>query len=50
MKPNDEKCHMVNNEYEASLYLDYPSVNQISVQAAKQDMIPIFAVTQRKNR
>ncbi|KAI1307699.1 Integrin beta-1-B [Halotydeus destructor] len=43
--PNDEKCHMHDNEYTHGLHHDYPSVSQISYQAHKNNVIVIFAVT-----
>ena len=52
--PNDEKCHMeidpIDKKYTYSkgLEQDFPSVNQISYQAAENNVIIIFAVTKEK--
>ncbi|XP_034550283.1 integrin beta-2 [Notolabrus celidotus] len=46
LEPNDEKCHLVNNIYSQSSQMDYPSVGQLAIQLAKNNIQPIFAVTQ----
>ncbi|KAK2839370.1 hypothetical protein Q5P01_013110 [Channa striata] len=46
LEPNDEKCHMENNIYTKSADMDYPSVGQLAVQLEKNNIQPIFAVTQ----
>ncbi|XP_040056861.2 integrin beta-2 [Gasterosteus aculeatus] len=46
LEPNDEHCHMDNNLYTNSAEMDYPSVGQLAVQLEKNNIQPIFAVTQ----
>ncbi|XP_073330199.1 integrin beta-2 [Pagrus major] len=46
LEPNDEHCHMENNLYTKSTEMDYPSVGQLAVQLTKNNIQPIFAVTQ----
>ncbi|XP_020515837.3 integrin beta-2 [Labrus bergylta] len=45
LEPNDEKCHMKNNLYTQSSHMDYPSVGQLAMQLGKNNIQPIFAVT-----
>ena len=45
LRPNDEKCHLVNNEYTSSADYDYPSINQVSMRAKDRHVHIIFAVT-----
>ncbi|CAG5866009.1 unnamed protein product [Menidia menidia] len=46
LEPNDEQCHMKNNLYIQSSDMDYPSVGQLAIQLEKNNIQPIFAVTQ----
>uniref|UniRef100_A0A3B3CFK2 Integrin beta n=1 Tax=Oryzias melastigma TaxID=30732 RepID=A0A3B3CFK2_ORYME len=46
LEPNDEGCHMQNNLYIKSNDMDYPSVGQLARQLEKNNIQPIFAVTQ----
>ncbi|XP_036965015.1 integrin beta-2 [Acanthopagrus latus] len=46
LEPNDEHCHMQNNLYTKSTEMDYPSVGQLAMQLAKNNIQPIFAVTE----
>ncbi|XP_068428566.1 integrin beta-2 [Clinocottus analis] len=46
LEPNDEKCYMENNLYTNSIKMDYPSVGQLAMQLEKNNIQPIFAVTQ----
>ncbi|XP_012713602.1 integrin beta-2 [Fundulus heteroclitus] len=46
LEPNDELCHMKNNLYAKSNEMDYPSVGQLAMQLEKNNIQPIFAVTQ----
>lgn len=45
-KPNDMRCHLSNNTYEAdqSLLYDYPSVSQINKIAKEKEIAIVFAV------
>ncbi|XP_033842963.1 integrin beta-2 [Periophthalmus magnuspinnatus] len=45
LEPNDERCHLHNNLYTSSSNTDYPSVGQLALQLEKQNIQPIFAVT-----
>ncbi|XP_069581290.1 integrin beta-2 isoform X2 [Brachyistius frenatus] len=45
LEPNDGQCHMDNNLYSKSSEMDYPSVGQLAVALAKNNIQPIFAVT-----
>lgn len=51
-KPNDMKCHLTNNTYEAdqSLLYDYPSVNQINKVAKEKEIAIVFAVLQKMKK
>ncbi|XP_038575705.1 integrin beta-2 [Micropterus salmoides] len=46
LEPNDEVCHMENNLYAKSNDMDYPSVGQLAMQLEKNNIQPIFAVTE----
>ncbi|XP_041858022.1 integrin beta-2 isoform X2 [Melanotaenia boesemani] len=46
LEPNDERCHMENNLYSKSSDMDYPSVGQLAMQLEKNNIQPIFAVTE----
>ncbi|XP_072253903.1 integrin beta-2 [Leuresthes tenuis] len=46
LEPNDEQCHMENQLYVKSNHMDYPSVGQLAMQLEKNNIQPIFAVTQ----
>ncbi|PWA20561.1 hypothetical protein CCH79_00019967, partial [Gambusia affinis] len=46
LEPNDELCHMKDNLYEKSNEMDYPSVGQLAMQLEKNNIQPIFAVTE----
>ncbi|XP_037646180.1 integrin beta-2 [Sebastes umbrosus] len=46
LEPNDERCHMENNLYTQSTEMDYPSVGQLARQLKKNNIQPIFAVTE----
>ncbi|XP_039674080.1 integrin beta-2 isoform X2 [Perca fluviatilis] len=46
LEPNDERCHMESNLYTKSSDMDYPSVGQLAVQLEKNNIQPIFAVTE----
>ncbi|XP_072301480.1 integrin beta-2 [Eucyclogobius newberryi] len=46
LDPNDEHCHLRENLYTSSTHMDYPSVGQLALQLEKQNIQPIFAVTQ----
>ncbi|XP_042282583.1 integrin beta-2 [Thunnus maccoyii] len=46
LEPNDEDCHMKDNLYAKSSEMDYPSVGQLAMQLEKNNIQPIFAVTQ----
>ncbi|XP_028993083.1 integrin beta-2 isoform X2 [Betta splendens] len=46
LEPNDEQCHIDNNLYTKSSEMDYPSVGQLAVQLEKNNIQPIFAVTE----
>ncbi|KAE8299798.1 Integrin beta-2 Cell surface adhesion glycoproteins [Larimichthys crocea] len=46
LEPNDEHCHMGGNLYVKSNEMDYPSVGQLAAQLEKNNIQPIFAVTQ----
>ncbi|KAM4731952.1 integrin beta-2 isoform 1-T3 [Anableps anableps] len=46
LEPNDELCHMQNNLYVKSNEMDYPSVGQLAMQLEKNNVQPIFAVTE----
>ncbi|XP_075937149.1 integrin beta-2 [Anarhichas minor] len=46
LEPNDEQCHMENNLYTNSNEMDYPSVGQLAMQLEKNNIQPIFAVTE----
>nr|ALJ30161.1 CD18 transcript 1 [Paralichthys olivaceus]ALJ30162.1 CD18 transcript 2 [Paralichthys olivaceus] len=45
LEPNDEQCHMENKLYTKSSEMDYPSVGQLAMQLEKNNIQPIFAVT-----
>ncbi|XP_014891238.1 integrin beta-2 [Poecilia latipinna] len=49
LEPNDELCHMTGNLYEKSNDMDYPSVGQLAMQLEKNNIQPIFAVTENVN-
>ena len=44
-KPNDGKCHMTSNVYNAWDKYDYPSLSQVREMLLDNDMVPIFATT-----
>uniref|UniRef100_A0A3Q4AUH3 Integrin beta n=1 Tax=Mola mola TaxID=94237 RepID=A0A3Q4AUH3_MOLML len=46
LEPNDGHCHMKNNLYYKSIDMDYPSVGQLAMQLEKNNIQPIFAVTE----
>ncbi|XP_057708354.1 integrin beta-2 [Corythoichthys intestinalis] len=46
LEPNDEQCHMYKSIYTKSNEMDYPSVGQIARQLEKENIQPIFAVTE----
>ncbi|XP_042350248.1 integrin beta-2 [Plectropomus leopardus] len=46
LEPNDERCFLENNLYTKSTEMDYPSVGQLAMQLEKNNIQPIFAVTQ----
>ncbi|XP_029314649.1 LOW QUALITY PROTEIN: integrin beta-2-like [Cottoperca gobio] len=46
LEPNDEQCHIENNLYTKSTEMDYPSVGQLAMQLEKNNIQPIFAVTE----
>ncbi|XP_040912731.1 integrin beta-2 [Toxotes jaculatrix] len=46
LEPNDEQCYMENNLYTKSSEMDYPSVGQLAKQLEKNNIQPIFAVTE----
>ncbi|KAI3356614.1 hypothetical protein L3Q82_017821, partial [Scortum barcoo] len=46
LEPNDEQCHIENNLYTKSSEMDYPSVGQLAMQLEKNNIQPIFAVTE----
>uniref|UniRef100_A0A3Q2D9A5 Integrin beta n=2 Tax=Cyprinodon variegatus TaxID=28743 RepID=A0A3Q2D9A5_CYPVA len=46
LEPNDEHCHIKNNLYVKSSEMDYPSVGQLAIQLEKNNVQPIFAVTE----
>lgn len=46
LEPNDELCHMQDNIYATSSEMDYPSVGQLATQLEKNNIQPIFAVTE----
>ncbi|XP_030641735.1 integrin beta-2 [Chanos chanos] len=46
LEPNDESCHLDKNfMYGKSNELDYPSVGQVAIKLAENNIQPIFAVT-----
>ncbi|XP_058888027.1 integrin beta-2-like isoform X1 [Acipenser ruthenus] len=45
LTPNDGKCHLEGNRYTKSNELDYPSVGELAVKLAENNIQPIFAVT-----
>ncbi|KAK5889496.1 hypothetical protein CesoFtcFv8_015496 [Champsocephalus esox] len=46
LEPNDELCHIDNSLYTKSNVMDYPSVGQLAIQLEKNNIQPIFAVTE----
>uniref|UniRef100_A0A8C4GUU9 Integrin beta n=1 Tax=Dicentrarchus labrax TaxID=13489 RepID=A0A8C4GUU9_DICLA len=46
LEPSDEQCHMENRRYTKSIDMDYPSVGQLAMQLEKNNIQPIFAVTE----
>lgn len=46
IKPNDGKCHMLDNTYTHSKLQDYPSVAQINNASNKNAINLIFAITE----
>ncbi|XP_071340737.1 integrin beta-2 isoform X2 [Trachinotus anak] len=46
LEPNDEQCHMAHNLYTESSEMDYPSVGQLAMRLEKNNIQPIFAVTE----
>lgn len=44
-KPNDGKCHMTSNVYNAWNKYDYPSLSLVREMLLSNDMVPIFATT-----
>ncbi|XP_038150075.1 integrin beta-2-like isoform X2 [Cyprinodon tularosa] len=46
LEPHDEQCHIKNNLYVKSNEMDYPSVGQLAIQLEKNNVQPIFAVTE----
>uniref|UniRef100_A0A8C5I6Q7 Integrin beta n=1 Tax=Gouania willdenowi TaxID=441366 RepID=A0A8C5I6Q7_GOUWI len=46
LEPNDEQCHMGGQLYTKSNEMDYPSVGQLATMLEKNNIQPIFAVTQ----
>uniref|UniRef100_A0A1A8F1D7 Integrin beta n=2 Tax=Nothobranchius korthausae TaxID=1143690 RepID=A0A1A8F1D7_9TELE len=46
LEPNDEQCHLEKNLYTKSNEMDYPSVAQLAMQLEKNNIQPIFAVTE----
>ncbi|XP_068602189.1 integrin beta-2 [Brachionichthys hirsutus] len=46
LEPNDGRCYMENGLYTRSLTMDYPSVGQVATQLEKNNIQPIFAVTE----
>uniref|UniRef100_A0A665WPU8 Integrin beta n=1 Tax=Echeneis naucrates TaxID=173247 RepID=A0A665WPU8_ECHNA len=46
LEPNSEECHIENNLYTKSSEMDYPSVGQLATQLEKNNIQPIFAVTE----
>ncbi|XP_072021320.1 integrin beta-1-like [Amphiura filiformis] len=49
-KPNDGECHLdpVTNEYTKSTDQDFPSIGQINAKFQKKNIVPVFAVDERK--
>uniref|UniRef100_A0A667YCD6 Integrin beta n=1 Tax=Myripristis murdjan TaxID=586833 RepID=A0A667YCD6_9TELE len=47
--PNDGQCHLdINNEYSMSTMLEYPTLGQLSDKLAENNILLIFAVTERQ--
>ncbi|XP_038605278.1 integrin beta-2 [Tachyglossus aculeatus] len=47
LTPNDGQCHLENNFYKSSNEFDYPSVGQLALKLAENNIQPIFAVTKK---
>ncbi|XP_051984011.1 integrin beta-1b.1 [Xyrauchen texanus] len=46
VRPNDGKCHLVNNTYTMSHYFDYPTISQLADTLSDNNIQTIFAVTE----